>query len=211
MQDQVEGLNSNQIDFCGYLNSSITDPKKRRERMEEISKGHYLFVFISPERFQMEEFRDMLTSMYNSKKYFSYCVIDEVHCVSEWGHDFRPSYLSLGRNAIKFCRTKDNTSVTLIGLTATASFDVLADVQRELAEDLKSEMLREDAIVHFALITRPEIQYEFIPVELSDDEINQIYSNPNDDKLFWKVREKLSNKKKEILNTILEKIPNDFT
>ena len=71
-------------------------------------------------------------------------------------------------------------------------------------------MLREDAIVHFALITRPEIQYEFIPVELSDDEINQIYSNPNDDKLFWKVREKLSEKKKKILNSILNEIPNDF-
>ena len=110
MQDQVEGLNNNQIDFCGFLNSSITDPKERKKRMEEISKGYFLFVFISPERFQMDEFRDMLTNMYNSKKYFSYCVIDEAHCVSEWGHDFRPSYLSLGRNAIKFCKTQENTS-----------------------------------------------------------------------------------------------------
>ena len=62
--------------------------------------------------------------------YFTYCVIDEAHCVSEWGHDFRTAYLRLGQNARKYCRTLSHT-LPLIGLTGTASYDVLADVQRE--------------------------------------------------------------------------------
>ena len=66
--------------------------------------------------------------------YISYGVIDEVHCVSEWGHDFRFSYLHLGRNMYNYvCAKDENKRLTLFGLTATASFDVLSDVERELS------------------------------------------------------------------------------
>ena len=87
----------------------------------------------------MQDFRKIIQTIDVSKfgLAFSYCVIDEVHCVSEWGHDFRTTYLMLGKNVQKFAKTKSNNDVSLIGLTATASFDVLTDIERELKETLK--------------------------------------------------------------------------
>ncbi len=127
MKDQVDGLLRNDIDSCLYINSSIQGEEKRKA-MSKFANGEVHFVFISPERMQMEEFRDLLHNMYENEIYFSYCIIDEAHCVSEWGHDFRTAYLRLGENAIQYCKTKNIKYIPLFGLTATASFDVLSDV-----------------------------------------------------------------------------------
>jgi superfamily II DNA helicase RecQ len=89
-------------------------------------------IFLSPERLAISSFRERLKNMHEYNVYFSYGVIDEVHCVSEWGHDFRFSYLHLGRNLYNYVRSKQK-EISLFGLTATASFDVLADVDRELS------------------------------------------------------------------------------
>ncbi|MBK6831292.1 MAG: hypothetical protein IPG92_11400 [Flavobacteriales bacterium] len=78
----------------------------------------------------IERFRSDMRQMQRAGKFFSYCVIDEAHCVSEWGHDFRTAYLRLGENARKYCSTWTGDTVPLFGLTATASFDVLTDVRR---------------------------------------------------------------------------------
>ena len=94
-----------------------------------------LFVFLSPERLSIYRFRESLRSMADNHVYFAYGIIDEVHCVSEWGHDFRFSYLHLGRNLYTYVLPKQTEKdelnhITLVGLTATASFDVLSDVER---------------------------------------------------------------------------------
>lgn len=105
-----------------------------------------------------------MTESFNQKKtYFSYCVIDEVHCVSEWGHDFRTAYLRLGVNAKNFCKQKNGNSVTLVGLTATASYDVLADVQREL--DIKDKN-----IIRAEYLDRPELEYHIVGVNNDENE-----------------------------------------
>jgi superfamily II DNA helicase RecQ len=133
MEDQVRVLKENWIDSCSYINSSLSREQKVKNQID-FMYGESQFLFVSPERFVMEEFRNIIK---NIKSHFglaiTYCVIDEVHCVSEWGHDFRTTYLSLGKNAQKFCATRnENGAITLVGLTATASFDVLADIDREL-------------------------------------------------------------------------------
>jgi len=154
MKDQYEGLLRNRIDCSVYINSSLTQ-KGRQLAIAKINNATTLFAFISPERLQDDTFRKQLieTSDFN-KNYFSYCIIDEAHCVSEWGHDFRTSYLRLGDNARKYCKTKTGKDIPFFALTATASYDVLSDIQREL------KILDDNAIVRLEKLDRPELQFE---------------------------------------------------
>ncbi len=134
MRDQDRSLKKAGIDFSIFINSSLKSPQERKKLSEEMRDGQHQFIFISPERFQIQEFRDYLGEMKDS--FFTYCVIDEAHCVSEWGHDFRTAYLKLGENARKYLKIHPKLEqIPLIGLTGTASFDVLEDVQRELFVD----------------------------------------------------------------------------
>ena len=169
MQDQYEGLVDTGIDTCAYINSTITDAEKRatERRMES---AELQFVFLTPERLCIYEFRERLQTMHEMNVYFSYGVIDEVHCVSEWGHDFRFSYLHLGRNMYNYVHTKDQEKrLTLFGLTATASFDVLSDVERELS-GAGAYPLDANVIVRYENTDRLELQYKIdrVPVEFSD-------------------------------------------
>ena len=160
MQDQYDNLVKNGIDSCNFINSKLTRQEKTIAT-NQVTESKVLFTFVSPERLQIEDFRFSLKEMHNNNVYFSYCVIDEVHCVSEWGHDFRTSYLSLGRNAIEHCKTKNKQTIPIFGLTATASFDVLSDVERELSGNGLAN-IDTDAIVRFENTNRTELQYQIV-------------------------------------------------
>ena len=164
MVDQYEGLTKQRIDSSAYVNSNQTREIKSFN-IGRLENGELQFMFLSPERFMMEDFRNELLNMARRNKvYFAYGVIDEVHCVSEWGHDFRPAYLQLGRNMTQFMETSIGKAVSIIGLTATASFDVLADVERELT--LGGQMsLDSDAIVRPEISEREELTYRIIEVK----------------------------------------------
>ena len=161
MEDQVRVLKENLIDGCEYINSNL-NRSQRDNILLNFRNGECLFLFVSPERFVMSDFRSMIQNI-DSNRYklaFSYCVIDEVHCVSEWGHDFRSTYLMLGINAQKYAKTKSKP-VTILGLTATASFDVLTDIERELqieADDIA------DSIIMIENTIRPELFFKVIDV-----------------------------------------------
>ena len=158
MKDQFEGLLKNGIDGAVYINSSLNQ-KQRKIALEKIKKAQTIFAFVSPERLQDNTFRKELLETSNlNNHYFSYCVIDEAHCVSEWGHDFRTSYLRLGDNARNYCIAKDREHLPFFALTATASYDVLSDIQRELG------IPEETAIVRLEKLDRPEIQFKIVDV-----------------------------------------------
>ena len=163
MQDQYDGLVANGIDCCTFINASV-DKREREQREYQIVQSQCLFAFMSPERLCIYGFRKRLKNMFESNVYFSYGVIDEVHCVSEWGQDFRFTYLHLGRNLYNFVKSKTGV-VTLFGLTATASFDVLADVERELSGNGAYE-LDSDVLVRCEDTNRLELQYRIIPVQI---------------------------------------------
>jgi superfamily II DNA helicase RecQ len=160
MQDQYDNLLKNGIDSCNFINSKLTRAEKIIAT-NQVTESKVLLTFISPERLQIEEFRLSLKEMFKNKVYFSYCVIDEVHCVSEWGHDFRTSYLSLGKNTIEHCKAKNKQTIPIFGLTATASFDVLSDVERELSGNGITN-IDTDAIVRFENTNRTELQYQIV-------------------------------------------------
>lgn len=175
MKDQYDGLLRAGIDSAAYINSTLT-AEERKNRENQLESSQLQFIFLSPERLAISSFRERLKNMHDYNVYFSYGVIDEVHCVSEWGHDFRFSYLHLGRNLYNYVRSK-RKEISLFGLTATASFDVLADVERELSGNGAFE-LDSDVIVRYENTNRLELQYKIEKVEV-DFEEDRFYDQNN--------------------------------
>lgn len=128
MYDQKDDLDKIFFSRTNYITSDLSASEKTTIQ-REFARGKYFFIFISPERFQSKSFREEFNSI-NEEKSFAYAVIDEVHCLSEWGHDFRTSYLNLANVISKLA-----TNSTYIGLTATASINVLKDIQIEFNID----------------------------------------------------------------------------
>ena len=178
MRDQHEKLNDHFITATAYINS-LNNKIERESNVAKLTNGKLQFVFVSPERLQIKKDRNYFKE--TSTKYnFVYAVIDEAHCVSEWGHDFRQVYLNLAKNLKEYC----GDALSIIGLTATASFDVLTDVQRELN-------VKEAAIIRLPenAINRPELNFRIRSITVSD-EIKDIITQAEVDKRFW-VREKM--------------------
>lgn len=192
MKDQFEGLVKNSIDGALYINSSLT-AKQRNIALEKIKNAETIFAFVSPERLQDDKFRKELLETSNlNNHYFSYCIIDEAHCVSEWGHDFRTSYLRLGDNARNYCKTKSGKAIPFFALTATASYDVLSDIQREL------DIPDETAIVRLEKLDRPEIQFKIVEV-VADFE--------GKEEINWNTQSILGQAKQQTLISVLKAIP----
>lgn len=154
IDDQIDNLRQIGIDRCVGITSQLSS-EDRREAQGCFEQGHYLFCYISPERFQMSEFRSSLRSLTTNTP-VSLIAIDEAHCVSEWGHDFRTAYLNLGRNSREYCSYSGFGSPPLVALTGTASKIVLKDVQREL------DIYSFDGIITPKSFDRPELNYHII-------------------------------------------------
>lgn len=117
MKDQVDALQSLGI-AATYINSSLTTTEQQT-RLRDIEAGRYKFLYVAPERFESSFFIDIL-----KRTTISLVAFDEAHCISQWGHDFRPSYRSIIPNLTRL----KNIPVT-IALTATATEEVISDVQ----------------------------------------------------------------------------------
>ena len=152
MTDQAENLETAGIDLVGFISSQL-DPVEKEVSLRDMETGRLAFTYISPERLQIQDFRNQLQTVV-SRFPVSLAVIDEAHCVSEWGHDFRPSYLHMPLNLYRYCSDGDGRRPTLVGLTGTASFAVLTDIQMEM------QVTDEDAIVLPKSFDRPELRFE---------------------------------------------------
>jgi len=164
MRDQVNNLKQQQIDAVASLSGDQT-VQERNETTEKMVQHFLLMLFISPERLQIQAFREKLEDMC-LHTLVPYVVIDEAHCVSEWGHDFRPSYLRLADNARKVCMHR-GFKPSVIGLTGTASWVVLSDIQREIDID------EDKAIITPKSFDRYELEYEVVKCG-SDAKISKI-------------------------------------
>jgi len=122
MKDQIDALHRRGVDAT-FINSSLRK-QDRESRYQAIAEQKYSMLYVTPERFRKPEFLDVI-----SQRKICLLAIDEAHCISEWGHDFRPDYTRVGelRELLG--------SPTTIALTATATPDVQQDIKRQLQLD----------------------------------------------------------------------------
>ena len=128
MKDQVDQLNSWGIKST-FINSSITS-QEMSLRINEVVAGKYKLLYVAPERFYNRNFMHQIKNIK-----IDIFVIDEAHCISEWGHDFRPSYLRLK----KVCDYLQPGSI--MALTATATNEVRDDIRNLLGFEKKDEFI----------------------------------------------------------------------
>jgi ATP-dependent DNA helicase RecQ len=147
MQDQVRLLRDNDID-ANFINSSL-DPMEVSRRTAALLRGDYKLFYLAPERLLLTDFLDGPLRRLNEGPGINAFVIDEAHCVSEWGHDFRREYrqLSLLR--------RRHPQVPVLAFTATATPRVRSDIVAQLA-------LRDPAI-HVSSFNRPNLFYQVRP------------------------------------------------
>lgn len=119
MKDQQDKLLAHGVDALAM--HSHLSAGESRETFRQVVEGHGEILYLTPERFKDREFFDRLLT-----RTVSLFVVDEAHCVSQWGHDFRPDYLSLGSVVARLGKPP------ILALTATATADVRADIARQL-------------------------------------------------------------------------------
>ena len=160
IDDQIDNLHRMGIESCIGITSQIGSQLQQQPLLRAFSLGHYLFCYVAPERFQRPQFRESLRAL-TAATPVSVVAVDEAHCVSEWGHDFRTSYLSLGRVAREYCAS-EGQAPPLVALTGTASKIVLKDVQREL------EITDIDGIITPHSFDRPELRFRVLNCHSSE-------------------------------------------
>uniref|UniRef100_A0A1B6KN40 DNA 3'-5' helicase n=1 Tax=Graphocephala atropunctata TaxID=36148 RepID=A0A1B6KN40_9HEMI len=125
MKDQIDHLKKLQI-HADTINSK-TPAAQRQQIIDDLrcKKTSLKLLYVTPEQAATNTFKDILRSLYKFKK-IAYIVVDEAHCVSQWGHDFRPDYLKLG--ALR----QQHPDIPCVALTATASAVVVEDIINQL-------------------------------------------------------------------------------
>ena len=127
MKDQVENLKKRDIRAAAIYTGMTYEQQKTA--LDNCMWGPYHFLYVSPERLESEEFRERL-----SRLPICLIAVDEAHCISQWGYDFRPSYLKIAEiRDIIANNAASNNQVPILALTATATPNVVDDIQERLA------------------------------------------------------------------------------
>jgi ATP-dependent DNA helicase RecQ len=149
MQDQQDKLVERDVDVV-KLDSTLT-AREGRQAAREIRRGEHDLIYVTPEQLEKPEQLEMLR-----RSGVSLFVVDEAHCVSQWGHDFRPAYLTL-REAIQALGRPP-----VLALTATATPEVREDVLRQLgipdAEVVSTGILRKNLFLEVSRTVNPDIK-----------------------------------------------------
>ncbi len=160
MKDQVEKLRGKGIDAA--MVNSLLRRDQRERAYSEIAQGRYAMLYVTPERFRKQDFLEVLVS-----RRVALLAVDEAHCISEWGHDFRPDYSRL-------CEIRQLVGApTTIALTATATPAVQHDILRQLGLHGFGESLDACRLFH-AGIDRPNLSLEVEEVWGIEEKLSKI-------------------------------------
>ena len=152
MKDQVDAARAIGLE-AAYLNSTLPQ-SEQQEVMARMQRGELQLLYLSPERLALPGFLQCL-----KKSPFSFLAVDEAHCISEWGHDFRPDYLALSRIREEFPK------LPLAAFTATATEQVQEDISRRLH-------LASPLIIR-ASFDRPNLFYQVLPRQQVNSQIER--------------------------------------
>jgi ATP-dependent DNA helicase RecQ len=165
MKDQVDALQASGI-AATFLNSTLGGDEARA-RLRGLHRGEYRLLYAAPERLMLPTFLERMLELNIAQ-----IAIDEAHCISEWGHDFRPEYREL-----KKLRTH-LPNVPTMALTATATERVRADILKQLN-------LR-DPGVYVASFDRPNLTYRVIPKSSPYDQLVEfVRSRPHENGIVY--------------------------
>ena len=163
VEDQIRGLRAHGIDRVVGISSQTTRQRQTERLLAELANGDPYFVLVAPERFQDQNFRDALEKLVTSTP-VNLVVVDEAHCVSEWGHDFRTAYLNFGDLVRDKCKSPHGVSPPILALTGTASRAVLKDTLFQLGIESAATG---NTLIKPASLDRPELNFE---IRLADNQ-----------------------------------------
>src|SRR5215813_2715599 len=165
MKDQVDALQTSGIPAT-YLNSTLNQ-KEAIGRWHGLHRGEYRLLYVAPERLMLDTFLERAVN-WNIAQF----AIDEAHCISEWGHDFRPEYRELRKLRAHF------PDVPVMALTATATERVRADIIKQLKLG--------EPRCYVASFNRPNLTYRVVPKAVPYEQLlTFIRSRPNDSGIVY--------------------------
>ena len=149
MKDQVENLRQRDIRAAAIYTGMSYEQQKTA--LDNCMWGPYHFLYVSPERLESEEFRERL-----SRLPICLIAVDEAHCISQWGYDFRPSYLKIAeiRDLVARKACSSETRIPILALTATATPEVVDDIQERLAFCEKNVLRKSFARTNISYVVR---------------------------------------------------------
>ena len=168
MKDQIDGLRESGV--AAAMLTSAQSPEERRAVRQQLRAGELKLLYAAPERLVLDGFIDELLGAG-----LAALVVDEAHCISHWGHDFRPEYRQLGQ------LRRDHPTIPIQAFTATATPSVRADIVKQLG-------LREPALL-VGSCDRPNLTYRFQPRgELLAQTLAAIRRHPQQAGIIYAIR-----------------------
>ncbi|GAB7129606.1 RecQ family ATP-dependent DNA helicase [Silvimonas sp. JCM 19000] len=167
MKDQQEKLV--ELGLQAALFNSTLSAAEEAEAMQRLLAGELEFVFVTPERLARSEFIDALKTIR-----IDFIVIDEAHCISQWGHDFRPAFLHIGQ------AVGDLGRPPILALTATATDEIIADIKLQLDRPdmrvLNTSIYRPNLALRVEHVTQPAEKQQLLLEQLAEGGTSIVYA-----------------------------------